>query len=84
MPAPDPLRLRYRSQVREAVRGVVLSAGDIDDAALRAALAPGVDAADLEALVAITFNELHHLYEGNIARFGLRLSEYERWAARPR
>ncbi|MBW2258183.1 MAG: Fic family protein, partial [Deltaproteobacteria bacterium] len=39
-----------------------------------------VDAADLDAVVAMAMNELHRLHEGNIARFGLRLSEFGAWS----
>jgi len=38
-----------------------------------------VSAADLDAVVAMAVNELHRLHEGNIARFGLRLSELRHW-----
>jgi len=30
-------------------------------------------------VIAMALNELHLLHEGNIARFGLRLSEYRAW-----
>ena len=49
-----------------------------------------VEAADMDAVVAMAIHELYKLHEGNIARFGLRLNEYRtraehlrRWEKKP-
>ena len=79
LPTPDPLRLRYRNELGEIVRETVRGGGATEVGAVRARSRELVPAADLDAVVAMAFNELHRLHEGNIARFGLRLSEYRAW-----
>lgn len=79
LPAPDPLRLRYRNELGEIVRDTVRHGDPIDIGAVRARGRELVQAADLDAIVAMAINELHRLHEGNIARFGLRLSEFRAW-----
>lgn len=79
LPTPDPLRLRYRNELGDIVRETVRRGEAIDVGAVRARGRELVDAADLDAVVAMAINELHRLHEGNIARFGLRLSEFRAW-----
>jgi hypothetical protein len=79
LPAPDPLRLRYRNELGEVVRETVRGGQAIEIGAVRARSRELVPAVDLDAVVAMAVNELHRLHEGNIARFGLRLSEYRAW-----
>lgn len=79
LPEPDPLRLRYRAQLREVVGDMVRKGSPIDSKGIRHLATPLVDATDLSAFVAMAANELHHLHEGNVARYGLRLSEFKDW-----
>ena len=79
LPEPDPLRLRYRTELREVVLAVVRDSRPIDPKVIREYAAPLVASADLSDFVALAANELHHLHEGNIARYGLRLSEFRSW-----
>ncbi len=79
LPAPDPLRLRYRNELGEVVRETVRGGQAIEIGAVRARSRELVPAVDLDAVVAMAVNELHRLHEGNIARFGLRLSDYRAW-----
>ena len=79
VPLPDPLRLRYRNELGEIVRETVRGGDAIDIDAVRSRSEELVPSADLDAAVAMAVNELHRLHEGNIARFGLRLSEYRAW-----
>ncbi len=79
LPAPDPLRLRYRAELAEIVRDTVKDGDPIDPARLRERAAGVVDAANLATVIAMAINELHLLHEGSIARFGLRLSEFREW-----
>ena len=51
----------------------------IDPKSIRKFAAPLVGAADLSEFVAMVANELHHLHEGNVARYGLRLPEFKSW-----
>jgi hypothetical protein len=53
----------------------------IDGAAIRRLAAGRVDAEDMDSFVALAINELHQLHDGNLARFRLRSSEFERWQA---
>ena len=79
LPVPDPLRLRYRNELGEIVRETVRGGEAIEIGAVRARSRELVPAADLDTVVAMAVNEIHRLHEGNIARFGLRLSEYRAW-----
>lgn len=79
LPEPDPLRLRYRIELREVVGAMVRSARSIDAKAIGELATPLVAKADLPEFVAMVANELHHLHEGSVARYGLRLSEFRSW-----
>ena len=80
---PDPLRLRWRALVREAVRSVVTQPGRDPLALIGEALAeaavPAGEQADVQALV---IEELRRLHEGVLARYGLRPSEFLNWQRR--
>ena len=83
LPAPDPLRLKYREAVRALVSGIVadgISRNDLQTIRRRAAVL--VDASDLDDVVALATNELHQLHEGNIARYRLRPSQFREWLER--
>jgi hypothetical protein len=91
LPEPDPLRLRYRTQLRDVVATVVRNVQPIESETIREHAVALVAADDLPDFVAMVANDLHHLHEGNVARYGLRLSEFREWklhaqapAARPR
>ena len=76
--APDPVRLAYRDQIREVVRGVVRldpqSPVDWIDQQLKQ-VADG----DREDVRAHVLDDLRRLHEGVLVRYGLRPAEYERW-----
>jgi Fic family protein len=82
LPQPDPLRLRNREQLIEVVSSIVRDDAPIEDARIRALATPIVAPADLEEFIAMVFSELHGLHEGNLARYRLRRSEFQRWHAR--
>ena len=79
LPEPDPLRLRYRTELREVVAAMVRDPRPIDPKTIRDYASPLVAEADLSDFVALAANELYHLHEGNLARYGLRLSEFRNW-----
>ncbi|KAF1695307.1 Fic family protein [Pseudoxanthomonas koreensis] len=82
MPEPDPLRLRYREVLQNAVGEIVAAGvrrGDAD--AIRRVVRPDVPQDDLNEVVALVINELHQLHEGNIARYRLRPSQFSDWLA---
>ncbi len=82
IPAPDPVRLRNRAALAEIVREAVRHGRGIDTAQLAEHAREVVEPDDVRAVVAMAVNELHLLHEGNLARFGLRLSELRAWSTR--
>lgn len=79
LPEPDPLRLGYREALIEVVGTLVRGGEPIDTRLIRKYAAPLVRQEDLGQFVAMVFNDLHHLHEGSLARYRLRLSEYRAW-----
>lgn len=82
LPQPDPLRFRNREQLSEVVSGIVRDDAPIDESKIRELAEPIVVPADLEDFIAMVISDLHGLHEGNLARYRLRLSEFQRWHAR--
>lgn len=83
LPEPDPFRLQHREALIDAVGAIV--SGNIargDEARIRAQLQGRVSEADLEPFLALVLRELHHLNEGNIARYRLRPSQFRAWVDR--
>ncbi len=81
--APDPLRLRYRLELQRAVAETVRGGEEPRFEALRAwAVTHGVASADAEPFAETALSLLLDLYEGNLARVGLRPSEFGQWKSR--
>lgn len=78
---PDPFRLKFRSQIGEFVAEVVRSRMDKREAVAWIAkkAAAEVPAEDKARFIEVVETELSGLHEGNIARYRLRLSEYNNW-----
>ncbi len=83
LPAPDPLRLRNREALISVVSEIVRGGKPIETRFIRELAAPLVKPDDLGQFLAMAFNDLHHLHEGNVARYRLRLSEYRQWKQSP-
>lgn len=82
LPDPDPLRLRYREILQQAVGEIVaggIRRGDAD--AIKRLVRPNVASDELNGVVALVINELHQLHEGNIARYRLRPLQFREWIA---
>lgn len=79
LPEPDPTRLRNREAVINVVGEIVREGKPIDTRVIRELAAPLVKQEDLGQFVAMAFNDLHHLHEGNIVRYRLRLPEFRAW-----
>lgn len=78
LPEPDPLRLRYREEIRAMVRDIV-----VEGAASIADHVPAdTDPGTLAQLQAIVDAEVANLHEGNVLRFGIRRSQFEAWRLR--
>jgi Fic/DOC family len=79
LPEPDPLRLRNREAMINVVSEMVRGGKPIETRLIRELAAPLVKPEDLGQFVAMAFNDLHHLHDGNIARYRLRLLEFRSW-----
>lgn len=79
LPEPDPLRMRNREALIEVVSGIVRGAKPIASPLIRELATPLVKPEDLHQFVAMAFNDLHHLHEGNVARYRLRQLEFRNW-----
>lgn len=79
---PDPFRLRYREPLMQVVRTVVQnrfepSVAVVKDVSVKA----GIPEEHLDHFVRLAVIEFQSLHEGNFARYRLRPSEFEAWAA---
>lgn len=77
---PDPIRLRYRQQINDTIREMVVNGESpvrsrIDQRASK----HEIPAADRGAFVEITLELMIYLHEGAIYRFGIRPSEFLGW-----
>lgn len=78
VPQPDPVKLRHRDAVKQAVRETILGeAADLPDY-----LPSGTPDEVLVRFGEIVKEELGAVHEGNASRYGLRVSDLEAWAAR--
>lgn len=78
---PDPLRLKYRTQIAELVAGVVKNAMGKTQATvmIQAHAKEQIEVMVAHRFVEVVETELMSLHEGNIARYRLTPSEYEAW-----
>jgi hypothetical protein len=82
---PDPIRLRYREDMIAVIVDIVrnLRASDAATVNVLAAISlPNIPQIDLQRVVDFILEDLQNLYEGNVARYRLRVSEYDTWAAK--
>ena len=79
LPEPDPFRLKYRSELIEAVGEIVRTSKATNFGAVKQMAANLVPAEDLPRFAKMVSDELRHLHEGNIARYRLRLAEFQAW-----
>ncbi|WP_119393689.1 Fic family protein [Salinibius halmophilus] len=83
---PDPLRLKWRSFIKQTVREVVLLAESSDStkpeeglALVEKLVAEQIPTSEQDSVRALVIAELRSLHEGVLARYGLRPSQYEKW-----
>lgn len=79
MVEPDPLKIKYREALIEAVQKVVRRLLQPAPAIIAEVSKDLATEADLEAFEAMLKTALEQLHEGNIARYRLRRSEYAAW-----
>lgn len=83
MGEPNPIRLRYRTQLAEVVRDTVFSGERPQLDALRGwAKTHEIPDDDRESFAAIALSLIDALHEGSISRYGLRQSEFQAWKKR--
>ena len=85
VPTPDPLRLRYRDQLREVVHATV-SGGLAPSSKLVRELSARLDVAedDRERFAELVMELLLNLNVGSAVRYGLRPSEFQNWSEKVR
>jgi hypothetical protein len=82
MGEPNLLKLKYRADIQEVIRAVILEkvAGPQVVRRIRslleAKMLPEADSAELFKLIE---TEIVSLHDGNIARFKIRLNEFQEW-----
>ncbi|MDB4673803.1 Fic family protein [Verrucomicrobiales bacterium] len=78
---PDPMRVRYREELKECVRSVVVAGLDKPSAAsaVRRWTKQEVTASHQERFIEIAEGLLISLSEGNIVRMRIRKSEFDAW-----
>ena len=80
MVEPDPLKIKYREALIQAVQAVVKGLQVPNPDALAQVVARmNVPAADHDALTRMLAEALQQLHEGSVARYRLRRSEYLSW-----
>ncbi|OEC34541.1 Fic/DOC family protein [Pseudomonas cuatrocienegasensis] len=79
MSDPDPLRIRYRTALIEAVQWVVKQRLAPSAEVIRQLAQDKAAAEDRDAFAQLLSNALKHLHEGSVARYRLRHSEFLVW-----
>lgn len=81
MVEPDPLKIRYREALIEAVQSVVKGLQSPSPAVIGALAGEYAPAADRQAFGQMLSDALWQLHEGSVARYRLRRSEFTAWEA---
>jgi hypothetical protein len=78
---PDVFRIRYRNNIHELVTALVRDCVDKKSAATRIKIFANENIPDTDRsrFIEIVETELLSLHEGNIAKYRLRPSEYQKW-----
>ena len=79
MTEPDPLRIRYRETIIEAVQTIVRSHKSPSSQNIQKLANKLVSGKDTTAFAQILLNIIQNLHEGNVARYRLKLSEFQTW-----
>ncbi|MCK4767529.1 MAG: Fic family protein [Desulfobacula sp.] len=79
MAEPDPLRIRYREALIQAVQTIVRGSQTVSAQNIQQLTDKLVPENDREAFSKMVLDALQHLHEGSVARYRLKLSEYQSW-----
>ncbi len=81
MVEPDPLRIQYRETLIQAVQLVVREQKRISSEDIQQLIDELVQEKDKETFKSMLTDSLERLHEGNVARYRLKLSEFQTWKA---
>ena len=78
---PDPLRMKYRSLLYSTVSEIILAPYNKPQAVahIRKQAQALVEPADQSRFVEVVETQLMSLHEGNMARYGVKPAQFERW-----
>jgi len=77
---PDPLRLAFRDVIKQVIYTVVINYQNESVSLIQEEVKKRVqDKESQQPIKALIIEELRRLHEGNLARYGLRPSEYQLW-----
>lgn len=76
---PDPLRIRYREALTRAVQAIVKSRKTASERNISRLANELVSENDREAFGKMVREALQNLHEGSVARYRLKLSEFQAW-----
>jgi fido (protein-threonine AMPylation protein) len=79
LPQPDQLRLQYRDIIKQIVHDVVMHPEQDSMRLIQNNVKKNVDAANQANIQALIIEELRRLHEGVLARYHLRISDFQRW-----
>jgi hypothetical protein len=79
MAEPDPLRIRYREELIQAVQKIVQGRKEPSIKNFQQLTNELVLEKDREAFNGMVLDALHRLHEGSVARYRLKLSEFQSW-----
>jgi hypothetical protein len=74
--------MKHRDALAEVIRKIVHERKAPSEELIRRRSELLVEARDRDRFVDLVLREFHRLYEGNIARYRIPLSEYRAWHAR--
>jgi len=76
---PDLLKLKYRNALIEVIGGIVRQRKRPGKGEILELASPLVERPDLPRFIAMVTNEFGRLDDGNIARYKIRLTDYQAW-----
>jgi hypothetical protein len=79
MAEPDPLRIRYREALINAVQAIVRGRKMPSTKNIQQLTAELVPENDKKAFSKMVLDAMQRLHEGNVARYRLKLSEFQAW-----
>lgn len=76
---PDLFRMKYRNELSEVIGAIIREGAPASHDEIARRAQGLIDAPTIEKFVELTEAEFGRLYEGNIARYRVRLREYREW-----